>query len=58
MGLFHVGQLLKNEGIMRKDDYLNILQTHPPNFLDQCANPEPEITFQLGGDPKHTAKIV
>jgi len=42
---------------MLKEDYLNILQTYLPNFLDKCAYPVKEIIFQQDGDPKHTAKI-
>jgi len=46
------------DGIMRIEDYLQILQTNLTNFIEKCAYPETEIVFQQDGDPKHTAKIV
>lgn len=55
---WHVGPIHKIEGIMKKEDYLHILQTYLPEFVDQCAYPIEEIVFQHDGDPKHTSKIV
>lgn len=46
------------DGIMKKEDYLHILQTHLPNFVDESPYIEDEVTFQQDGDPKHTSKIV
>lgn len=43
---------------MRKEDYLNILQTHLPDFVAMSAYPEEEVVFQQDGYPKHTSKIV
>ncbi|GBP04283.1 Transposable element Tc1 transposase [Eumeta japonica] len=43
---------------MKKEDYLNILQTNLPEFVDESAYPTEEVVFQQDGDPKHTAKIV
>lgn len=53
-----MGPLQKIGGIMKKEDYLNILQTHLPDFVNICPYPEEEIIFQQDGDPKHTSKIV
>jgi len=55
---WHVGRLHLIDGIMRIEDYLQILQTNLTNFIEKCAYPETEIVFQQDGDPKHTAKIV
>lgn len=55
---WHVGPLQKIDGIMRKEDYLNILKTHLPDFVDMSEYPEEEVVFQQDGDPKHTSKIV
>ncbi|EAL59155.1 transposase [Wolbachia endosymbiont of Drosophila ananassae] len=55
---WHIGPLQLVEGIMKKEDYLRILQTNLPNYFDKCAYPEKDIIFQQDGDPKHTAKIV
>lgn len=55
---WHIGPLLNINGIMKKEDYLHILQTNLPEFVDKSAYPEEEVIFQQDGDPKHTAKIV
>lgn len=55
---WHLGPLVKIDGIMRKEDYLLILQNNMPDFVDESAYPEDEVIFQQDGDPKHTAKIV
>lgn len=55
---WHVGPMVKIEGIMKKEDYLQILKTNLPEFVDMSAYPEDEVMFQQDGDPKHTAKIV
>ncbi|KAH8248466.1 hypothetical protein KR032_011706, partial [Drosophila birchii] len=47
-----VGPLHKIYGIMRKEDYLNILKPRLHNFLDKSSYSEED------GDPKHTEKIV
>ncbi|KAH8273372.1 hypothetical protein KR018_001426, partial [Drosophila ironensis] len=56
--MWHVGPLHRIDGIMQKEDYLQMLKTNLPNFFEKCAYPEEEIVFLYYGDPKHTAKIV
>jgi len=53
-----VGPIKKIDGIMKKEDYLDILQTHLCDFVDKCAYKESDILFQQDGDPKHTSKVV
>ena len=55
---WNVGPLVRINGIVRKDQYLHILNTNLPDFVDESAYPEEEVTFQQNGDSKHTAKIV
>ncbi|GBP08343.1 Transposable element Tc1 transposase [Eumeta japonica] len=55
---WNIGPLVRIQGIMKKEDYLNILQTNLPEFVDESAYPTEEVVFQQDGDPKHTAKIV
>lgn len=53
-----VGPLVKIEGIMKKEDYLSILQTNLPEFVEKSVYPVEDLVFQQDGDPKHTSKIV
>lgn len=53
-----VGPVYRIEGTMKKEDYLNILQTNLPQAIRKSGMPEEEVIFQHDGDPKHTAKIV
>lgn len=55
---WHTWPLVKIEGIMKKEDYLHILKSNLPDFVDMSAYPEEEVVFQQDGDPKHTSKIV
>ncbi|XP_075163221.1 uncharacterized protein LOC142235852 [Haematobia irritans] len=43
---WHIGPLQKIDGIMKKEDYLAILQTHLPEFVAKSAYPEDEVVFQ------------
>lgn len=55
---WNTGPLVKIDGVMKKEDYLNILQTNLPEFIDGTACPVEDVYFQQDGDPKHTSKIV
>lgn len=50
--------LKKFDDIMRIEDYLDILQTHFPDFVDMSACPEEELLFKKDGDPGHISKII
>lgn len=52
------GPLKKIDGIMKKEKDLHILKTNLPDFMDKCAYPISDITFQQDGYSKPTAKIV
>ena len=54
----NLGPLGKIDGIMKKEDYIRILECNIPDFFEECAYPGEEIIFQQDGNPKHTAKIV
>lgn len=55
---WHLGPIVRINGIMKKEDYLQIIQSHLPDFVERSAYPEDEVIFQQDGDPKHTAKVV
>lgn len=44
--------------MMRKDNYLNILQTHLPDFDMMSEYPTEGVVFQHNRNPKRTSKIV
>ena len=43
--------------LRKKEQYLHILNTNLPDFVDESGNPK-EVTFQQDGDSRHTAKIM
>lgn len=49
---WNVGPLVKIEGIMKKEDYLSILQTNLPEFMEKSAYSKEDLVFQQDGDPK------
>lgn len=51
-----LGLLVKIYGIMKNEDYLHLLQTNLPHFIDQGSYPEDEVIFQQEGDPKQASK--
>lgn len=44
--------------MMRKEDYLHILQTNLPDIVDESVYPEYEVILQQDRYPKHITKIV
>ena len=54
---WNLGSLIKIVGIMKKEDYLRLLPTNLPEFVDKCAYPIEEIWFQHDNDTKQTAEI-
>lgn len=55
---YGVGPLERIDGIMRKEDYLRILQKNLPIALNKMPHDPPDVIFQHDNDPKHSAKIV
>lgn len=54
----NIGPIVKISGIMKKEDYLDILKSNLPDFVQSSPYSEEQVIFQQDGDPKHTAKIV
>ena len=50
--------LVRINGITKREQYFHILNTTLPDFVDESAYSEKEVTFQKDGDPKHTAKLL
>lgn len=53
-----VGPVVLIEGIMRKEQYLNILQQNLPKVIQNMAISAKKCIFQPGNDPKHTLILV
>ncbi|XP_075163016.1 uncharacterized protein LOC142235638 [Haematobia irritans] len=50
--------VVTNLRIMQKDDYLDILHTNLPKFVEVCAYADKQVIFQQDGDQKHSSNIV
>lgn len=53
-----VGPIVRIEGIMKKEDYLRILEENLPLALSKMPDRPENVIFQHDNDPKHSAKIV
>ena len=48
-----VGPLVKIDGILKKEQYLTILQNNLPNAIEKTGLAAENVVFQQGNDPKH-----
>lgn len=55
---FGVGPLVQINGIMRKENYLDLLYENLPVALGQLEYNEDDAIFQQDNDPKHKSKLV
>lgn len=53
-----VGPFVKIDGILKKEQYLTILQNNLPNAIEKTGLAAENVVFQQDNDPKHSAKIV